>query len=195
MYKLRKIILFVSFVTLFQRRDMNSSQQYTVLISGFLKATFLLDGKNLNKKKKKKTFNKSIRKERLRFILEERSSDEQEERTKGPALNSLGSSTVRMSKHSCVPWQSLCKDAGLAQKIQHTQLAVSVCRFLLRDNYINCISQPIQGSKFFHSESASHSVGVYSRANESICSTNVRDRLHMAKSDGITKCMNKPRIL
>lgn len=56
MYKLRKIILFVSFVTLFQRRDMNSSQQYTVLISGFLKATFLLDGKNLNKKKKKENF-------------------------------------------------------------------------------------------------------------------------------------------
>lgn len=58
MYKLRKIILLVSFVTLFQRmgekragiRDMNSSQQYTVLISAFLKATFLLDGKTLNKK-------------------------------------------------------------------------------------------------------------------------------------------------
>lgn len=61
-YKLRKGILFVRFVTSFQRmgkkragrRDMNFSQQYTVLMNVISKATFLLDGKRKRKQKKKK---------------------------------------------------------------------------------------------------------------------------------------------
>lgn len=114
-------------MTLFQRmgkkkagkRDIHFSQQYTVLRNVISKATFLLDVKIKRKQTKKgKSFDKGICKHRVRFILEERGSDEQEEKTKGLALNSLGSSTVkkRMSKHHCAPWQSSCKDAGVGQK-------------------------------------------------------------------------------